>query len=311
MKNITSHFKIHSTLTNLMLVSAFSVFFLTACSKKEPETNQAVPASKNSESENITPRYKQTERFGSVSNIILTPLPSAPSKYSNYIRQEVSEVTKDEYKNLSNSIFENYVTTWIKQAASVEKPNFEMIASINHPEITGETNEFKKQEIIDKVKSEFTIDKNILNIVYGWQGDMLSISGPDVATGEYYLYIKPHNRYQIVSYQNQKNHTYNLYYQPVFEAVGMTGDNTGGMQLTVKVPIEKAKEIESLRDGTSTMIRVYGHIVGVDRTPQIQKSISQAELSVEVEALEFGVRKNGEFKTFFFLDSDQLKRSKS
>jgi len=27
--------------------------------------------------------------------------------------------------------------------------------------------------------------------------------------------------------------------------------------------------------------------------------------------LEFGIRKDGEFKTIFFLDSDQLKRSKS
>ena len=93
----------------------------------------------------------------------------------------------------------------------------------------------------------------------------------------------------------------------------MKGDNRGNMQLTVKLPIEKAKEIESLRAGNSTMIRVYGRVIGknADQAPLLRKDGSKAGLNVEVEALEFGIRKDGEFKTFFFLDSDQLKRSKS
>lgn len=303
MKNKTTHF--------LIAVCALSV--LSACGKKEDSTSQTTPVSATAAAEENTPHFKQTEKFGTVSNIVLTPLFQAPAKYSSYVRQEVSEVTKDEYKKLPDSAFEGYVNTWLKQAASVEKPDWQMIAGITHPEITAEANEFKKQEAGDKVKTDIPADKNQLNVAYGWQGQMLFIAGPDVNTGEYYLLIRPDNRYDIVSYQNQKNYRYSLYYRPAFNVIGMKGDNRGDMQLTVKVPIEKAKEIESLREGTSTMIRVYGHVVGVstNQVPIVRKDGSQAGLSVEVEALEFGVRKNGEFKTFFFLDSDQLKRSKS
>lgn len=61
------------------------------------------------------------------------------------------------------------------------------------------------------------------------------------------------------------------------------------------------------------MIRDYGHVIGTntDQAPRLRKDDSEAGLSVEVEALEFGIHKDGKFKTFFFLDSDQLKRSKS
>lgn len=302
-----------TTKTKFLLVAVCTISVLAACGKKVDGTSQTASVSTPATVSENTPHFKQTEKFGSVSNIILTPLFQAPSKYGSYLRQDVSEATKDEYKNLQDSSFEGYVNSWIKQAASIEKPDWQMIAGITHPEITEETNEFKKQEVADKAKAEITADKSLLNVVYGWQGEMLLIAGPDVTTGEYYLLIRPDNRYQIVSYQNHKNYSYSLYYRPVFNAVGMTGDNRRDMQLTVKVPIEKAKEIESLKEGNSTMIRVYGHVIGVntEQGPLIRKTGSDAGLNVEVEALEFGIRKNGQFKTFFFLDSDQLKRSKS
>lgn len=297
--------------TKYLFAVVCAISALTACGKKADVTSQT--ATTAAIAEENTPHFKQTEKFGTVSNIVLTPLFQAPSKYSNYVRQEISEITKDEYKKLPDSAFEGYVNTWLKQAASVEKPDWQMIAGVTHPEIAEETNEFKKQEAGDKAKTEIPADKNQLNVVYGWQGEILFIAGPDVTTGEYYLLIRPNNRYDIASYRNQKNYRYSLYYRPAFNAVGMKGDNRGDMQLTVKLPIEKAKEIESLRAGNSTMIRVYGHVIGVntDQTPLLRKGGSEVSLSVEVEALEFGIRKDGEFKTFFFLDSDQLKRSKS
>ena len=297
--------------TKFLFAVVCAVAALTACGKKADVASQTATAA--TAAEENTSHYKQTEKFGTVSSIVLTPLLQVPAKYGNYVRQEVSEAAKDEYKKLPDSAFEGYVNTWLKQAASVEKPDWQMIASVTHPEIAEETNEFKKQEAGDKVKTEIPADKKQLNVVYGWQGEMLFIAGPDVTTGEYYLLIRPDNRYNIVSYRNQRNYRYSLYYRPTFNAVGMKGDNRGDMQLTVKLPIEKAKEIESLRAGNSTMIRVYGHVISVnpDQAPLIRKDGSEAGLSVEVEALEFGIRKNGEFKTFFFLDSDQLKRSKS
>lgn len=289
------------------LVAACVLSALTACGKKEDSTNSTAPAAESSAS-----LYKQTEKFGSVSNIVLTPRFDVPSKYSSYIRQEATELNKDEYAKYPDAAFEAYVNTWIKQAASVDKPDWQMLAGILHPEITAETNEFKKQEAADKAKTEIAVDKKQLGVVYGWQGEMLYITGPDVSNGEYYLLIRPDSRYQIVSYQTEKNYRYNLSYKPNFKALGMTGDHRGDMQFTVKVPIEKAKEIESLRENSKAMIRVYGQVSGVsqDRFPMVRKDFSEAGLSIDVEAIEIGSRQNGQFKPYFFLDTDQLKRSK-
>ena len=296
-----------------LLVALCAVSVLAACGKKVDGASQSTSNSTPTAAADNTPHYKQTEKFGTVNSILLTPLFQAPSKYSTYIRQEVSETNKEEYRNLPLSSFEGFKNTWIKQAASVEKPNWQMIAGITHPEISVVTNEFKKQEIIDKTKTEVVADKSQLNVIYGWQGEILLINGPDVTNGEYYLVIRPDSPSLTVSYNNEKNYAHMLSYRPVFDEVGMTGDNRGDMEITVKVPVEKAKEIESLREGGLPMIRVYGHVLGVDstRVPITDLTGNEASLGVEVEALEFGIRKNGAFKTFFFLDSDQLKRSKT
>jgi hypothetical protein len=152
-----------------------AVAALAACGKKADVVSPTVTGA--TVAEENTSHYKQTEKFGTVSSIVLTPLFQAPTKYSNYVRQEVSEANKDEYKKLPDTAFEGYVNTWIKQAASVEKTDWQMIAGVTHPEIAEETNEFKKQEAGDKVKTEIPADKNLLNVVYGWQGEMLFIAG--------------------------------------------------------------------------------------------------------------------------------------
>lgn len=286
------------------------IFGIAACGKKQEDglsTNNPPTAVAN------TPIYRQTEKFGTVSNQTLVPVFEVPSQYTKYTRQEVSEASKDEYQKLPEAAFEGYVNTWIQQAASVEKPDLIVLAGILNPQLATETNEFKKQEAAEKVKNEVASDKSKLNVVYGWQGEMLYIAGPDVSNGEYYLTLRPNATYQVVSYLNSKSYRYNLFYRPDFKSLGMLGDNRGDMQLTVKVPVEKAKEIESLREGQKTMIRVYGSVMGLsdERMPQIGKNSSEASLSVEVKALEFGIRTNGQFKTFFFLDSDQLKKSRT
>lgn len=296
--------------TRFILALACTLYLLAGCSKKEiPGQTESVSAKSDMQEE--VPHFKKTEKFGIVSNIVITPTFQPDQKYAGYVRQEVSEVSKEEYRKLPDSAFENYIHTWIKQAAAVEKPNWNSIAGIMHPETSDETNQFKIQEIIDKTKAGIITDKSQLNVMYGWQGKILSIKGYDIATGEYYLSINPGKQSLSFSYKNDKNYSYNLSYQPQFESVGMTGDNLGAMQLTIKVPVEKAKEIEALRETGSPMIRVYGHVTGLTPTSLIRKDFSEVGLTVQVEALEFGIRKNGEFKTFFFLDTEQLKRSKS
>jgi hypothetical protein len=301
---------------NHVLLIVLTAAALAGCGKKDGEAHSeavagGVPAPAVATAPSDAPKWKQTEKFGTVSNIALTPLYQAPAKYSNYIHQEASEVTKEEYRALPDAAFERYVATWVQQASSLDKPDWALVAGILRPEITAETNEFKKQEAADKAKADITPDKNALNVVYGWQGEILNIAGPDVSNGEYYLLLRPEGRSWMVSYLNKSNQRHSLYYHPDFSGVGMQGDNRGDMQLTVKVPIEKAKEIETLREQGNTMVRVYGRVKAVYQTPVARRDGTEAALQVEVQALEIGSRQNGVFKPFFFLDADQLKKSKA
>ena len=51
--------------------------------------------------------------------------------------------------------------------------------------------------------------------------------------------------------------------------------------MTVKVPVEKAKEIESLREKGKDMIRVYGHVTGIkDQSTFVNKGSASAGLNV-------------------------------
>ena len=288
---------------------------LAACSKKEAADGiPAVPAAASVPANQ--PHFKKTEKFGSVSAVVLQPLFQVPAKYSAYLHQPMTEATPAEYQKTPDAAFEAYVANWIRQAASVDKPDWILLAGLLHPEATEETNAFKQQEAADKAKTEISADKNSLNMVLGWRGEILSISGPDVASGEYYLTLRPGNRYDTVGYTTAKNYNYSLYYRPVFDAVDMHGDNGGYMQLTIKVPIEKAKEIEALREGDHEkhrgMLRIYGRIVGnKEGWKSVRRNGVDAALDVSVEAIELGTRQNGQFKSYFFLDSDQLKKSKS
>ena len=292
--------------TVCLLAAACALSVLAACGKKDTGTLPAASAGV----ENNAPRFKQTERFGTVSTIVLVPLDQAPAKYATYVRQELTELSKDDARKAPDAAYEQYVHTWLKQAASLAKPDWNMIAAITQPEMTVETNAFKKQAYIDKAKADIAVDPSQRNIIYGWQGEIMSITGPDVTTGEYYLTISPNHRSLSLSYENEAHYNYGLFYSPVLDALHMNQDNRGSVQLTVKVPIEKARAIEAMREGTSPMIRVYGHVVGVNDMLVLDKKGAQAGLNIEVEALEWGTRKDGVFKTFFFLDTDQLNRSK-
>lgn len=306
----TSAMHTHTTriLTALCVAAA-----LAACGKKDDAASPATSAAPASRA----PSTKQTEKFGTVSSIVLEPSAQVPARYASYVRQEVTEAGNAELQKMPDTLFDSYVATWIKQAASVDAPDWTMLAGITHPESVEETNAFKKQEVADKTKAELAPDKNSLNVVFGWKGEVLVINGPDVQTGEYYVTLRPNASYNTVTYSNGKTR-YNLSYNPLFTAMDShcsgRGNSCRDIDLTVKVPIEKAKAIEALRETDPDkgrhpgVVRVYGQVRAVEPYRSIDKNSATATLEVVVEALEIGSRQNGQFQSYFFLDKDQLQR---
>lgn len=308
--------KKHSCLLIAVAVAAL----LSACGKKEDAPSVSVAASGQSTGDQpANPNLKKTDQFGLQSSIILEPVFEVPSKYASYVRQEVTEAAKDEFQKLPNTMFDAYVATWLKQAASVDAPDWSMLAGILHPDSVGESNAFKIQEAAEEAKTEVTADKGSLNMAYGWQGEVVRIAGPDVKTGEYYLTVSPQGRFNTISYTHgAKPYHYGLGYMPVFNEVGMEIDCAGSrscngdVTMTVKVPLDRAKAIEALREKGKDMVRLYGHVTGKKEfSDRLSKDSASASLNLQVEAIEIGSRQNGQFKSYFFLDNDQLKRWKS
>ena len=301
----------------ILVASVCVVATLAACGKKESATPPPVLLPGNNGGDSHVLHNKQTKDGGIVSSIDLEPVFAVPAKYSGYVRQEATEATSPEIQKLSDAVLDSYVKIWIKQAGSVANPNWLTLAGILHPEVTEINNEFKKQEAAEKAKTEIVADKGSLNVVVGFQGEIFSMHGPDISTGEYYLTLNPDSRYSTLSFSPKGNYNYQLFYQPVLKDVGMAIEHLGcssckgDVNMTVKVPVEKAKEIESLREKGKDMIRVYGHVTGIkDQSTFVNKGSASAGLNVEVEAIEVGSRQDSQFKPYFFLDTDQLKKWK-
>lgn len=294
-----------------MALAVAAALTLSACGKKDAEPVAAAePAAATAEP---TQHFKQAERFGTVSNIALTSLFAVPPKYAACIRQEVTEANKAEYRKLPEAAFQQYVTNWMRHATSSEKPDWVTLAGIGHPEVSQASNEFTKQAAAERLKASIAADQKNDRALFSVLGSDVAISGPDVTNGEYYIVIQKRSSSWVVNYVTDKKYRYALSYRTVFDTLGLTGDNHGYMQFTVRVPLEKAKEIESMREGQTPIMRVYGRIKGFnsDRSPLLDRDGVEAGLDVDVEALEFGVKKDGKFETLFFLDTDQLRKSKA
>ena len=169
---------------------------ISGCSKQDPVNAQSAPAA--------PPAVENT------GPVVFTPTFQVAQKYSSYVRQDASEATDSEFQKLPDSVLDNYDNIWIKQAASIAAPDWNILAGIVHPQINSETNVFKKQEVADKVKTEVQPDKNSLNVVLGMQGKVIDLGKPDVATGEYHLALYP-NEAETFTYAKKT-----LYYSPDF-----------------------------------------------------------------------------------------------
>ncbi|MFC3937534.1 hypothetical protein [Acidovorax sp. SD340] len=301
------------TIASSVLIS----LFLVSCSDKSKSTSNESATRETSEAEISSP-YKDTEKFGSVSATILKPVFSVPESYKKYIHQEISEYNNDEYQEAPNSVFEEYIKKWVVQGASIDNPDWNILARVTQPGYAGLTNEFKKQEGIDKIKNSIEVDKNALNVVVAWKNDYIYLKGPDATTGEYYITIDGGFTTPMVSYTTAEGHDIRLYYQPSLRELGLqkkcSNRNCNSYELTVKVPIEKAKEIEAFRDGkpklSKDFVRLYGKVTKSLNEGTTMEKLTARSLELEVQALEVGARVDGRFNPYFFVDSDELKKIK-
>lgn len=284
---------------SLALMAALS---LAACSKKTAEAPATAPAAETAPQQ---ARFKSTEKFGSVSALALDGTAALPERFTRYQRQEATEWLKDEYRQQPDSAFLAYLARWKLQAASVPKPDWALLAKIVHPESADESNEFKKQDWADKTRQELPADPASLQLLLAYQAEYISLRGPDVATGEYYLSLRPGASRLGVGYSDGKYRS-DLNYLPDFEGLC---PGCRDLQFTVKVPVARAREIEALREKGKDMMRVYGRVTGLHQpeTAVIRRDGASATLAVEIEAIEMGSRQGGEYKSYFIIGPDQLK----
>lgn len=278
--------------TKKQIAALVTSLFLVACGSE---------ADKTSESNNQTSVELEAANTEKNETIVVDAAFEVPEPYKSYLRQELSETVENgEYQTISDEIFNNYKTNWLKQAASVQSPNWEVIAEVMHPEIEKITNEFKRQELVEATKSEIKKDEKSLNTYFAVTGEFISGLNVDAKTGEYKLSLKPGARISIpnpgfyeIDYPNEKTEMF-------------TPDNPRYLDMTIKVPIEKAKQIESLREGIHKsefeMVRLYGKVVG----PSAIKD--RNNLSFKVEAFDVGLRKDGSFKSYFFIGPEEVKK---
>lgn len=295
---------IRPTSLTLALLSALSLAGLAACGKKAEAPTEASAAAPAAAAQLRTPQFKTTEKFGSVSATVLDGAAPLPARFANYQRQEATEWIKGEYEKQPDSAFLAYLARWKTQAASVPKPDWALLAKIVHPESVDEANEFKKQEWADKTRQDMPADPASLQMVMAYQAEYVSLKGPDVATGEYYIFVRNGASRMGVSFYDGKYRS-NLNYVPDFD--GLCG-GCRDLQFTIKVPLERAREIEALREKGKDMMRVYGRVTGLntDSMAIVDRTSAHANLNVAIEAIEMGSRQGGEYKSYFVIGPDQL-----
>ena len=281
-----------------------SLSLLAGCGKKPEAAAGLASSAPPAPAETPPPLYKPTEKFGTVSAVVLEGSAPLPARFGAYQRQEATEWLKDEYRQQPASAFEAYLKRWQTQAASVAQPDWTLLTKIVHPETVDETNAFKMQDRIEKTRQEVPADKASLQMVMAYRAEYVSLAGPDLATGEYYLSLRPGASRMGVSYSDGRYRS-DLNYVPDFEALCA---GCRDLQFTVRLPLQRAREIEALREKGKDMMRIYGRVTGFHEpaTAVIRRDGAAADLTVEVEAIEMGSRQNGVYTSYFVLGPEQL-----
>ncbi|QNP48352.1 hypothetical protein [Diaphorobacter aerolatus] len=228
----------HITIAVLVALS------LVACGEKkeEPKPVAAAPAADNKPAEPA----------------VLKASFEVPEKFRGYTDMVASYTNNEkEFRALPDSIFKDYKTAWEKQSYSIDKPDWYFAAVIQNPKLAEMTNDFKKQEAGEQVKATLTPDKNSLNVIVSANNEMqVLMDKPDIQTGIYKVNVTPKG---VRSTVNQEfngvrfGYGYELFYK---EPLGLELPDCSGCKklvaLNVKVPLDKAKEIEEWREKGQT-----------------------------------------------------------
>lgn len=166
-------------------------------------------------------------------------------------------------------------------------------AGENPPSWVTEINNGFKQEAAEKAKTEIVADKGSLNVVVGFQGEIL------VCMGQTFRLVNTILRsIQIPGIHafllSQGNYNYQLFYQPVLKDVGMAIRHLGCSSCKVmwtwrwRFLSRKPKKLSPCAKRGKTWF-VYGHVTGIkDQSTFVNKGSASAGLNVEVEAIEVG-----------------------
>ena len=164
------------------------------------------------------------------------------------------------------------------------------------------------------MKKDAKPDPDSANVIASFQFPKeLVLSNPNLADGQYYLTVDFSKSYMTLQ-NHWKGRNTNLYYNVdlpqgmAFNGTFPTAGNSS-VRLTVKADKDLARLVEENREQKLPFVyRVYGHVSGCKATAYIDGAGVQAGSQLEISALEFGVRQNGEFVPYWFIDRDQLLR---
>ena len=249
--------------------------------------------------------------FGTVSSVVLEPALELPAKYKSYQHAPLTEAYNSDITHSIPADADAFAGVWIRQAAAVEDPDWQLLAAIDHAESVRSPDKGKVDAAIALTKKELSPNK-ITTAVFGMRNEQIVVAGPDSARGEYYVSLILAGYASMVAASDyEHNVKYRLVYVPAFAKAGIDIEDRSRIDLTVKVPVERRKEIEQARDHARMIARVYGHPYKVANLSHLENGEVNAGLNVDVEGVEFGVWQGGAFKTLFFVDTPQLAKLKS
>lgn len=296
--------KLNISISTIPMVIAIALT-LAACGEKSKEVTK-----------NVAPTDKAQEPK---KDPILEPVFALPSKYKNYNHMVMTVITNDDMRKYPakypESLYDTTKAAFISQVGSSDKPDWFLVAAMRDRSLLGVTNDFKRQEAGEKAKADFKVDPSSLNIVVGTQGKQF-LGKPDITTGVYKIQISSDLSVGYSMYEDIGNNRYDTGYEYKidYKELGIwpkdCPDCVSKLSMYVKVPLDKAKQIEELREvavGSDDM-RVYGKLSGITES-HITPYRTSGTLKLNAEAIEFGAMKNGEWVSYFFVDGDELKKA--
>lgn len=295
------HLESSGTNMKTLITTLMAATLLAACGDKEPPKPAPAPAP-TSAAEN-----KPAEP------LVLNASFEVPEKFRAYNDMVVTQTASSkEFNALPEALFQDFKAKWEKAVYSVDSPDWFFVAKTIDPSVGTITNDFKKQEAGEQAKAKVTPDKSSLNLIFGAQGKDSTVLGkPNVQTGVYQVNIEDKGLENRIM-QEIKGVNYDYGIEPSYkEPLGILrtncsrGECQGPLVLKVKIPLDKAKEIEEWREKGPDSMRAYGKVTALKEYGGLR-----GILQINVEALELGTFQNGKWHSYFFLSPEELQKSR-